>query len=295
MLCGLPASGKSYVAKRLSEELGFVVCSSDGIREELFGDIYNQDDNEKVFNILHQRVKENLKNGRDIVYDACNINSRRRRAFLNELKGIFCWKDCIIVAAPYEECLNNNRLRDRTVPEDVIEKMYRGWTTPYFFEGWDNIHIVSNTGAEKLKPFDWAHKYITYKQDNPHHTMSLGEHSICVANNFEDNNTLYYAGLLHDCGKPFTKFFKELNGEISDKAVFYNHENCGAYDSLFFDYPEGVNCGNVSILINLHMMPFHWEHDKEHGEKSREKYRKLWGEKLYQDVMKLHEADRKAH
>lgn len=295
MLCGLPSSGKSYIAKEeISKQGDFVICSSDEIREELFGDIYNQNNNEEVFNILHQRVKENLKNGKNVIYDACNINSRRRRAFLKELKGIPCEKYCIVAATTYEECLRSNKLRDRTVPEEVIEKMYRNWTMPYFFEGWDDIIIGFKTGTKKLKPFDWANKYMTYNQDNPHHTMSLGEHSICVANNFEDNNTLYYAGLLHDCGKPFTKFFKESNGEIGNEAVFYNHENCGAYDSLFFDYPEGVNIGDVSILINLHMIPFQWEHDKEHGEKTREKYRKLWGEKLYQDVMKLHEADKKA-
>jgi hypothetical protein len=30
-------------------------------------------------------------------------------------------------------------------------------------------------------------------------------------------------------------------------------------------------------------------------EKTKNKYRKLWGEQLYQDIMKLHEADLAAH
>ena len=49
------------------------------------------------------------------------------------------------------------------------------------------------------------------------------------------------------------------------------------------------------VLINLHMMPYFWEKDKEHGEKTRQKYQKLWGDELYNNVMKLHEADKKAH
>jgi CRISPR/Cas system-associated endonuclease Cas3-HD len=106
---------------------------------------------------------------------------------------------------------------------------------------------------------------------------------------------LYYAGLLHDCGKPFTKSFKNSKGEVSEEAHFYQHHCVGAYDSLFFKYPNDIDILDVSILINLHMMPYCWEKDKEHGEKTREKYRKLWGEQLYQNVMKLHEADKKAH
>ena len=34
---------------------------------------------------------------------------------------------------------------------------------------------------------------------------------------------------------------------------------------------------------------------KEHGEKTRQKYQKLWGNELYNNVMKLHEADKNAH
>ena len=43
------------------------------------------------------------------------------------------------------------------------------------------------------------------------------------------------------------------------------------------------------------MMPYFWEKDKEHGEKTRQKYQKIWGDELYNNVMKLHEADKNAH
>jgi hypothetical protein len=43
------------------------------------------------------------------------------------------------------------------------------------------------------------------------------------------------------------------------------------------------------------MRPYFWEKDKQHGEKLREKYRRLWGMTLHENVMKLHSADRNAH
>ena len=80
MMVGLPGSGKSTYAKQLSEETNAVICSSDTIREELYGDENSQDNNDEVFKILHSRIKENLKNGKNVIYDATNINSKRRKA-----------------------------------------------------------------------------------------------------------------------------------------------------------------------------------------------------------------------
>ena len=46
MMCGLVGSGKSYKAKELAERYDAKIHSSDFIREELTGDINNQDINE---------------------------------------------------------------------------------------------------------------------------------------------------------------------------------------------------------------------------------------------------------
>ena len=86
MLVGLPASGKSTYAKEKAEKERAVVCSSDVIRKELYGDENVQGDGNEVFNILHERVKELLSQGWDVIYDATNVKSKRRRAFLREIK-----------------------------------------------------------------------------------------------------------------------------------------------------------------------------------------------------------------
>ena len=86
MLVGLPGSGKStYIKKYFNQNLR--VHSSDAIRAELSGDENNQNINAKVFEVLHNRVKEDLRNGISCVYDATNISYKRRKAFLDELKS----------------------------------------------------------------------------------------------------------------------------------------------------------------------------------------------------------------
>jgi predicted kinase len=88
MCIGLPGSGKSYQAERFAEQYDANIHSSDAIREELSGDINNQDINDLVFKTLHSRIKEDLCNGKNCIYDACNISYKRRKAFLQELKNI---------------------------------------------------------------------------------------------------------------------------------------------------------------------------------------------------------------
>lgn len=306
MLCGLPASGKSTYAKKLAEKYNAIILSSDKLREELFDNVNCQDKNNELFTTLHRRIKELLRDGKNVVYDATNINSKKRRAFLNELNKIDCVKECHIMATPYEECLKRNTIRDRLVPEEVIKRMYLNWNTPYWFEGWDDI-IIHCDIKPVTTPDDWINRHLDYNQDNPYHIFSLGYHCCCtfaailreMVDNYEAGDKfkseLAYAAGIHDCGKPFTKSFVNSKGEATEVAHYYNHNNCGAYDSLFFKYDSDTDCLTVSTLVNLHMMPYQWERDEVNGEKTRLKYKNLWGDKLYENVMKLHEADKSSH
>lgn len=293
MLVGLPASGKSHYATMLSKQIDATVFSSDALREEMFGDVNDQEHNTEVFHELHKRIKECLKSGKNAIYDATNISSKRRKAFIQELNKIDCEKRCVVMATPYEQCLKNNSNRDRVVPEDVIDRMYRSFNPPYWFEKWDYIEIVYWDDAENsMDVMDQIHSHIDYNQDNPHHTLTLGEHCVMTGYELKDDRMLFYAGLLHDIGKTHVKSFTSSKREVTDVAHYYGHEHVSAYESLFCEYDD-VNTLDVSVLIDLHMCPYYWE--REHNEKLRNKYKKLWGEDLYQKVMKLHEADRAAH
>ena len=295
MMCGLPGSGKSYKAQQLAVEYNANIHSSDAIRLELLGDINRHDSNGVVFTTLHNRVKEDLRNGKNCIYDACNISYKRRMAFLQELKNIPCEKICVVMATPYEQCLKNDATRDRHVPEYVIEKMYMNFYTPWYIEGWNDIRIEYAPGSENCfgDPIEWVKSVMDFNQDNPHHTLTLGEH--CVKTGYYIGNAdnakrtenifpIYFAGLLHDEGKIFTKTFVDSKGNPSESAHYYQHHCCSAYDSLFFDYPEDHLY--VATLICWHMQ-LHFIKE----EKTLKKYKNLWGEELYNDLNLLHEAD----
>lgn len=301
MLCGLPGSGKSTYASNLKTAeplMDYQILSSDAIRAEICGDENSQDKNGEVFTILHQRVKDNLREGKHVIYDATNINSKRRKAFLDELKNIPCRKECYIIATPYELCLSMNQKRERNVPESVIKRMYMNWETPYYFEGWDNIKIIENTFFGHLYHMTsrWR-KCIGFDQKNHHHELTLDHHMLRTRDylrseeniqlfELDDYYALLNAAIYHDCGKFFTQVFYNGKGEPTEEAHYFQHHCVGAYDCLC----DPCQSLLTAVLINLHMQPYFWKH-----EKTKNKYKKLWGDKLFNMVMKLHEADVAAH
>lgn len=296
-IVGLPASGKSYKAQELAKTYNAEIFSSDALREELFGDVNHQNNNHELFNELHKRIKDCLKSGKSAIYDACNISYKRRMAFIQELKNIPCEKICILMATPYEECLKRNAERERKVPEEVIKRMYMNISIPYWYEGWDNITIFrSGTGTYPFA-IRCIDIFMNFNQENSHHKLTLGEHlkqtlvymQEKIGTDSDEHSTIMrIAAVLHDCAKPFCKTFINGKGEKTEEAHYYSHQYCSAYDSLFFRH--SADPIEVAIRVMWHMQPYF---NKE--EKTINKYKKLWGEELYNDIMLLHEADEAAH
>ena len=297
-LVGLPGSGKSTYAAILERDKNCIVHSSDKIREE-FGDVNDQTKNVKVFETLHKRVKNDLQNDKDTVYDSTNLKRKRRVEFLKELKNIPCKKICVLVATPWEYCLAQNFARERQVPEDVMCNMYKGFQMPSLYEGFDEV--VLYYAKEEWKTYygnvvDYVRSLIDYSQDNHHHALKLGEHMYAAANYILDQNMdddLAYAALTHDIGKPDTKTFKDSKGRTTEEAHYYNHHCVGSYKSLFFKYPSYIKSKEyIALLIELHMKPYmEWQQ----SEKARQKDLRIFGQDVIRDVKLLHEADRNAH
>lgn len=299
MLIGLPASGKSTFAKNYIQQHDNVkLFSSDALRAELWGDESVQGDNNKLFTELHRRIKECLRNGCDAIYDATNINYKKRMAFLQELKHIECNKICYLFATPYEECIKRNANRDRKVPEYVLERMYKQFTAPYWYEGWDNIKVI-NDFENIYSPSNFIQSTQEFNQENCHHTLSLGAHCLKafqISNKDKNFNKWFeltgfdIATLIHDNGKIFTKDFHNGKGEETEDAHYYNHQYVGAYNSFFFD---GIKDHlYVAQLIQWHMHPYmQWKN----SDKAMQRDRAMLGEDLFNDIMTLHQADSLAH
>ncbi len=309
MVVGLPGSGKSTYIKECFKT--YTVHSSDAIREELSGDVNNQDINKQVFDLLHKRIKEDLINGKDTIYDATNISWKRRKAFLTELSSIPCYKCCYLVATPYEICLERNKSRDRVVPHNVIERMYRNFDIPWYNEGWDNIFISYTESYFKEYYGRWGQftvDYLDFPQESKWHTQTLGEHCESTYNYVRSRDKelnscaeleTKIAAALHDCGKPFCKTFKDSKGEPSEFAHYYNHENVGAYNSLFYGKGDSADNLLVAALIRYHMVLHFF---KDWKQKTIDKYEKEFTEhkwlkeiNFYDALKILHEGDKNSH
>ena len=144
VLGGLPASGKSTYAEMLVESGIFCSVCPDKIRGELYGDENIQGNGKQVFDIAHYRIKELGKGGNNVVFDATNIDRKRRAEFVAEMRPYF---DIIIFkwfSTPLYLCKIRNRERWRQVPEEILETMDRRFVKPTMDEGWDYIEEIKN-------------------------------------------------------------------------------------------------------------------------------------------------------
>lgn len=326
MMVGLPGSGKSSFSDNNIHGITGIKFSSDKLREELFGDAeYDRNNNTLLFSELHRRIKTQLLCGKNAIYDATNINKKKRVAFLRELKSIPCKKVCIIMATPYQECLKRNRLRlekgEAGVPGAVIKRMYMNWEPPHKSEGWDEIHILypfengelSESIIQRDMIEDMKNIWMPYDQCNSHHRLTLGAHMmyardlICkkVTGDSVADQNLRIAAFLHDIGKPFTQTYIKPDGEEDTDAHYYNHHNVGSYEAMFYVINEmrqnpsadekrdrDDNILDICNLIFYHMHPYmSWKQ----SEAAKEKDRRFLGNEMFNRIMLLHEADAAAH
>lgn len=285
VLVGLPASGKSTYARMCAKIDNSVVLSSDELRKELLGDETCQENNQLVFDTLYRRAKQYLIDGRSVIIDATNINMKDRRRTLSHFEGLQIERIAIVLATPIEICYTRDIERERTVGKDVIDKFVQRFEIPMEYEGFNAVVMVEpNIALYNLDKIETMMDLS--QQDNPHHKYTIGLHCKKCYHELFNRTTdvvLQTAGLWHDIGKLYTKTFDE-NGV----AHYYSHHNVGAYMLLCSNMLEdSITKREIIFYVNFHMNPFFWKEEKTH-----EKYKKLFGEKRYNNLMLLNYCDK---
>lgn len=292
MMIGLPGSGKSTLARKMADSIGAVIVSTDSIRGELFGNEEDQSNPEKVFGIALHRIKQNIEDGKSVIFDATNLSAKGRMRILNTLpKNIV--KRAYIVATDFETCVHQNSLRERKVPFEIIKKFRERFEFPTYAEGFDEFRFAFNYIRSNYVYFNLVQKMLYFEQDNPHHTHTLGGHIQAVVENVirsGGDNVTKLAARFHDVGKMYTKVFSDANGKATKFAHFYHHENVGAYEAMF--YLDSYGCSYKEIIETCGVIQYHMRPYSLNGEKSVEKLKSRVGEEMFQRIMALNDADK---
>ena len=294
MAIGLPASGKDTLYK-IELKDNYIHISSDGIRAEL-GDVNDQTQNDKVFNIMYKRTIDELNKGNNVYYNATNLSQKRRVHLLNSLKAK-CDNveyNCVFLSTPYMDCIERNAERKRTVPKYVMERMIKSFMPPAYAEGWDNIYLY-NTGCKNVDLDKLLKQAKEISHDNPHHTLSIGNHMQKAADLYEEQynkDDIWEALKYHDLGKCFCKTYTDFKGNPTPYAHYYGHECVSAYYYLTSDLPPDY----LFFLYNLdtaNLIAHHMDHFK--GDKYLAKVAALYGDDFMKKLSILHTYDLAAH
>jgi predicted kinase len=85
IMCGLGFSGKSTLAKKISEYKNIPLVSQDAIyfekEKELDPTLSSDEEWKLIWNIAIERIVKNLKEGRSVVYDSTNTRREHRDRF----------------------------------------------------------------------------------------------------------------------------------------------------------------------------------------------------------------------
>ncbi|HKV93508.1 MAG TPA: ATP-binding protein [Candidatus Angelobacter sp.] len=136
---GLPGSGKTTWFKRR----GVTPLSSDLLRSILFDDITEQRYQGLVFSTLRSLLRARLIARMPWNYvDASNLAPHERRQWIKMSKGFGYEVHAVFFDVPLEVCLERNRKRERSVKEDVVQRMAAKLKPPAFEEGFAKITVV---------------------------------------------------------------------------------------------------------------------------------------------------------
>jgi len=157
-LYGYPGSGKSYVARGLTEAMQIVQVSGDRIRSELFEHPrYDNQENAIVAHLMNYMAEEFLNAGVSVVYDANAARQSQRRnirllANKHKAAHLLVW-----LQVDLESAYGRTQNRDRRTSDD---KYAQPQTRPAFDK---QVAAMQNPQGEDYLVISGKHTFTTQK------------------------------------------------------------------------------------------------------------------------------------
>jgi predicted kinase len=142
LLCGLPGSGKSTIAREMNKFLQGKIYSSDQIRAEMFaeerfnakGDEHNMSIRDDYYGELIKRALKSLSSGERVIVDASNMGGNRNKiinAFLKVVKD----DQLVILTVKTPKNVIAKRMRQEKGMANGKEDVFTAWKRIYgYFE-----------------------------------------------------------------------------------------------------------------------------------------------------------------
>lgn len=135
MMSGVAGSGKDYyINQELSE---YPSISLDGIRREFGIKPQAKKANGKVFQAATERCKVLMRERKDFVFNATNITKNMRAKWVSLFESYGGKVIIHYTEAPYHKLVGQNKNREYTVPQKIVDKMIKKLEVPSFNEAYD--------------------------------------------------------------------------------------------------------------------------------------------------------------
>lgn len=136
LLVGVQGAGKTTWARSNAARLKAEVLSSDAIRNELEALGRKASNGDEVFAIFHERLREMLAQGSDVIADATHARRAWRRDALAVARRLGAKIVAVWFEVPLDVCLQRNASRrgglwgERAVPESFLRDVWRHFERP---------------------------------------------------------------------------------------------------------------------------------------------------------------------
>ena len=165
ILCGIPFSGKTTLAKKMVEKFNFTRIDLDEVKFDLFGSSVidseiDQSGWDKIYKEMYQKIGESLKQGGTVVHDTGNFTRNERFIVKKIADDLGIESVTVFVDTPTEEAYKrlmenrnkkirfdvsdvdfNSTVAEMEKPGDDEKHLLYKWTED--FDSWINNQIVS--------------------------------------------------------------------------------------------------------------------------------------------------------
>lgn len=140
IFCGIPFSGKTTIAKKISDKFGFSRIDLDDVKFGLFGndvkdENLSQKDWDKVYATMYEKIGSELRNGKTVIQDTGNFTAKERLLVKNIAKDIKLETIEVYINTPVEvarkRLVKNRETKDRfNIRDEDFESTIAEMETP---------------------------------------------------------------------------------------------------------------------------------------------------------------------